>query len=105
MSESSHDANVIGNHVLYKIGILNSGKLYYKARIVSHGNRDSEKDNLKTDFVMCPLTGVRMLLSMCAHRRWHLTKVGVKRIFCSLERRLVMYTRNSLRGGFQSHSI
>lgn len=91
VSRIPQDANVIGSHVLYKIKILDNDALYCKARIAPHGNHDSEKNDLKTDSVLCPLTGVRMLLSTCAHIKWNLTKVDVKAPFCSLERHIVIY--------------
>lgn len=81
MSRIPRDANVIGSHVLYEIKVLENCSLYCKARITPHRNHDSEKDNLKTDSAMCPLIGVRILLSTCALRRWFVTKVDIKGAF------------------------
>ena len=74
-------ANVISSHVLYKIKELDDGKLLCKARIAPHGNKDFERDNLKTDSASCPPLGVRILLSICTILHWFPSKVDIKSAF------------------------
>ena len=74
-------ANVISSHVLYKIKELDDEKLLCKARIAPHGNKDFEKDNLKTDSASCPPLGVRILLSICTLLHWFPRKVDIKAAF------------------------
>ena len=52
-----------------------------KARIAPHGNKDSEKDGLKTDSTSCPPTGIRALLSIATIHKWPLAKIDFKSAF------------------------
>ena len=42
-------ANVISSHVIYKVKTSEDGSRTLKPRIVPHGNRDSEKDEIRKD--------------------------------------------------------
>ena len=75
------NANVIRSHVLYKMKERDDGSLTCKARIVPHGNEDSEKKNLKTDSASCPPLGMRVLFSFCNIFGWYLSKIDVKSAF------------------------
>lgn len=48
VSKIPHGSNVIGNHVIYKIKILNDKTFFCKARIAPRGNHDNEKHLLTT---------------------------------------------------------
>ena len=74
-------ANVISSHVLYKIKDLDDGFLQCKARIAPHGNKDKNKENLKTDSSSCPPLGFRILLSVCSLMHWFASKVDIKSAF------------------------
>lgn len=49
-----------------------------KARLATHGNKDSEIDGLKTDSTTCPPTGIRTLLSISNVNKWKLEKTDFK---------------------------
>lgn len=58
------DANVITSHVVYKIKTDETGSRKLKARVVPHGNRDTEKDNIRKDSATAQLGVIRLLLSV-----------------------------------------
>ena len=80
-SDVPANANVVSSHVIYKVKDLDDHSLHCKARIAPHGNKDSEKDGLRTDSSSCPSFGIRLLLFVCTILGWFLTKVDVKSAF------------------------
>lgn len=50
-------------------------------RITPHGNKDTEKSQLKTDPAVCPRTGIRILLSLAGIFQWRLAKINFKSAF------------------------
>ena len=52
-----------------------------KARIASHGNKDRDKEILKTDSCTCPPTVIRLLLSVASPMKWTVTKIDFKAAF------------------------
>lgn len=58
------DANVISSHVIYKVKTEEDGARRLKARIVPHGNHDSEKEEIRKDSSNAQLFVVRLLLSL-----------------------------------------
>eukprot|EP00178_Gracilaria_changii_P016074 TRINITY_DN453_c0_g1_i1.p1 TRINITY_DN453_c0_g1~~TRINITY_DN453_c0_g1_i1.p1 ORF type:complete len:311 (-),score=40.62 TRINITY_DN453_c0_g1_i1:1250-2182(-) len=75
------NANIISSHVLYKVKIKDDNSLMMKARIAPHGNKDREKQLLKTDSAVCPPLDFRTLLSFVSLFRWTLVKIDVKSAF------------------------
>ena len=75
------NANVISSHVLYKIKELDDKSLLCKARIAPHGDKDFEKESLKTDSASCQPLGARILLSICTLLHWFPSKVDIKWAF------------------------
>lgn len=69
------NANIISSHVIYKIKKNDDGSYKMKARIAPHGNKDKERENLKSDSATCPPTGIRVLLSIASLLQWPLAKV------------------------------
>ena len=57
-------SNLITSHVIYKVKANDDGPLKMKARIAPHGNKDKDRDLLKTDSAQCPSTGIRILVSI-----------------------------------------
>ena len=70
MSEVPRNANVITSHVLYKVKANDDGSMKMKARIAPHGNKDKDRSDLKSDSATCPPTGIRLLLSIAAIKKW-----------------------------------
>ena len=81
ISDVPENENVITSHVLYKVKDCDDRKRLMKARIAPHGNKDSEKDGLKTDSTSCPPTGIRALLSNATIHKWPLAKIDFKSAF------------------------
>ena len=46
-----------------------------KARIAPHGNKDKDRNRLKTDSAQCPPTGISILVSIATIMRWLLAKI------------------------------
>lgn len=63
--------------MLYKMKTLDDGSRLYKARIAPHGNKDKEKEALRTDSASCPPAGIRLLLSVCNIMKWHVSNIDV----------------------------
>ena len=61
ISQVPENANVITSHVIYKVKKNDDGSFKMKARIAPHGNKDLDRDQLKTDSAVCPPVGVRIL--------------------------------------------
>lgn len=75
------NANVISSHVIYKVKVKDDKSLKLKARIAPHGNENSLKNELKSDFAMCPPLGIRIILSIATIFSWILTAIDVKTAF------------------------
>lgn len=58
------NANTITSHVVYKVKTNEEGDRELKARIVPHGNRDTEKDCIRKDSATAQLCIIRLLLSI-----------------------------------------
>jgi len=59
-------ANVISSHVIYGIKQDESGTRKLKARLVVHGNRDSEKDFIRKDSSTAQFNVIRLLFSIAS---------------------------------------
>lgn len=75
------NSNVITSHVIYKVKLNDDGSFKMKARIAPQGNKDREKDDLKSDSASCPPTGIRLLLSIAAVRKWPLSQIDFTSAF------------------------
>lgn len=74
----SADSNVIQSEVIYKVNKNDDATLMLKARIALHGNGDSQKLKLLTNWCMFSASEVRIHLSVAAIRRWRNIKADVK---------------------------
>jgi len=81
LEEIPQGANIISSHVLYKVKDRDDGTRIIKARIAPHGNKDADKDGLKTDSTSCPPIGIRALLSLAVLKKWTLAKIDFKSAF------------------------
>ena len=71
-------ANIVRSHFVYNIK-LESGNIYrLKARLVPHGHRDAEKDQVRSDSSSASLFGIRLLLSLAAFLHMPLSSVDVR---------------------------
>jgi len=76
-----NNSNVITSHVIYKIKANDDGSLKMKARIAPHGNKDRDREDLKSDSATCPPTGIRVLLSIASLMKWPLAKIDFTSAF------------------------
>lgn len=74
-------SNVISSHVLYKVKIRDDGSKMMKARIAPHGNRNREKEDIKTDSATCSPVRMRIILSIAVIKGWKLAKIDFKSAF------------------------
>jgi Reverse transcriptase (RNA-dependent DNA polymerase) len=74
----SPQENIISSHTLYRVKVADDGKLSLKARIVPHGNRDMEKENIRGDSEVADYTSYRTVLALSAILNLSLFKVDVK---------------------------
>ena len=74
-------SNVITSHVTYKVKANDDGSLKLKARIAHHGNKDRDRERLKTDSSHCPPTGIRILTSIATIMHWSLAKIDFTSAF------------------------
>lgn len=81
ISQVPDNANVITSHVIYKVKTNDDGSFKMKARIAPHGNKDLDRNQLKTDSAVCPTLGIRILLSLATIFMWCLAKIDFKRAF------------------------
>lgn len=66
---------------MYKVKVNDDAPLKLKARIVPHGNDDSDKQLMWTDCCMCSPLGIRVVLSTAAYRSWRIVCIDVKTAF------------------------
>ena len=59
----------------------NDGSLKMKARILQHGSKEKEKDNLKAESLQCPPTGIRILMSIATMMKYPLPKIDFTSTF------------------------
>lgn len=76
-----NDANKILSHVLYKIKVSEDSSLSLKGRIAPHGNEDNFQPDMRFDRWMCPLIGIRVILSIAALKKCCIVKLDVKSAF------------------------
>lgn len=76
--EVPQDANVITSHVVYKIKTAETGEMKLKARIVPHGNRDKDKEDIRKDSSTAQFNCIRLLLSIAAIFNFRLALADIK---------------------------
>ena len=80
----SKNGIVMNNHVIHKVNENNDGSLKIRAQIAPHGNRDKERDSLKTDLAQCPPTGIRILASIATIIKWAVSKIDFVSAFLQI---------------------
>lgn len=60
------NANIVSSHTVYRIKAEDNDSLLLKARIISHGNEDSDTENFRSDCCIGPPLGIRVLQSTAA---------------------------------------
>ena len=81
VSKVPSDANVITSHVIYKVKLNDDASLKIRARIAPHGDKDTDQYQLKTDFSVCPPTGIWILLSLASFFKFCACKIDFKGAF------------------------
>lgn len=79
--EISRSANVISSHVVYRLETDEEGSRMLKARIVTHANHDSEKDDIRKDSSNASLFIVRLLLSLATFLGFRTATADIKGAF------------------------
>lgn len=64
INDVPQNANIITNHVIYKVKANVDGTLKMKAQIATHGNEDSDRHLLKTDYCECTTLEFEFLLQL-----------------------------------------
>jgi len=77
-SDAPDDANVITSHVIYKVKTDENDQRKLKARIVPHGNKDLEKDDIRSDSSTAQFAVIRLLLFLTVFLGFRLGTVDVK---------------------------
>lgn len=54
VTEIPSSANIKSSHALYKVKILDDKSVTMKSRTAPHGNKDKERDIVKSDSAVCP---------------------------------------------------
>lgn len=67
--------------MVYKINVEDDESLGLKGRIAPHGNDDSDAQNLRFDYCKCSPTGIHVIATTAANRRWRILKVDVEMAF------------------------
>lgn len=71
-------ANVISSHVVFKVKTNDDGSLELKGRVVVHGNRDSEKDSVRSDRAAADMMIVRTVISLASILGFELATADIK---------------------------
>jgi hypothetical protein len=74
ISDVPAGANIISSHVVYKWKSEDT----LKARIVTHGHRDDEKQFLRTDAPTMSVEVLRMIVSIAVENQWRIGSLDVK---------------------------
>lgn len=82
---------IIFMYTMHKLKMNDDHSFKLKAIIVPHGNEDSDNDNLRTDFCMCPSIGVRIVSSTATICKWFIVRVDAKGYFNKQYQYNVMY--------------
>ena len=72
------NANVITSHTVYKVKVSEDGSKDLKSRIVPHGNRDNEKDNIRKDSSTAQFDVIRLLLAVATFVGMRLAMADIK---------------------------
>ena len=77
--EVPQDSNVIGSHIVYTVKPTdNPGLLKLKTRIFVHGNRNSEKEALRTDSAVGSHSAFRLIYSLVMIFNLVLAKIDIQ---------------------------
>lgn len=96
------NSNIITSHVVYKVKTDEQGDREPKARIVPHGNRDLEKDNIRKDSATAQLCIVRLLLALTAILGFKLGFADMKGAYLQngpIQRDIFVRSPNEWQGG------
>lgn len=71
-------SNIISSHVVFKVKTNDDGSLRLKGRIVVHGNRDDDKDLVRSDSAAADMMIVRLVISLAAMLGFNLATADIK---------------------------
>ena len=69
------NSNIVTSHAIYKLKANDDGSLKMKARIAPHGNKNNDRDKLKTDSSQCPPSGIQILTLIATMIQWPISKI------------------------------
>jgi hypothetical protein len=77
LSELPPPSNVISSHHFFSIKQTSDGNLKLKCRMVPRGNRDREKEGLRTDSATAQFAAIRLLLSLAVLLHFRLSSIDI----------------------------
>lgn len=77
-SELPRNANVISSHVIFKIKTEDDGSLRLKGRIVVHGNRDADRELVRSDSAAADMMIIRMIISLATILDFNMASADIK---------------------------
>lgn len=77
-SELPSEANVISSHVVFKIKTNDDSSLKLKGRIVVHGNRDADRDLVRSDCAAADMMLIRLVISLTTIMGFNLGSADIK---------------------------
>lgn len=81
VSKIPKSSNTITSHAFYKCKQTDDGSIIVKTRIAPPGNKDKEKEGLKTDSAVCSPLGIRVLLTLAVIFRFVIAKIDARSAF------------------------
>jgi Reverse transcriptase (RNA-dependent DNA polymerase) len=78
-------SNVISSHLFFSIKHSSDGHLKLKCRMVPHGNRDLEKDGLRTDSATAQFGTIRLLLSLAVLLKLRVSSIDISGAYLQAE--------------------
>lgn len=76
--EGSQNANVLGEHIVYKVDTEEYGSLRLKHGIFPHGNHDKEQEEVQKDSATAQFDVTRLLLAVMSTMPFRIGSVDVK---------------------------
>lgn len=77
-SDLERGANVISSHVVFKVKSNDDGSLKLKSRIVVHGNRDDERELIRSDCAAADMLIIRLVISLATMLGFNMATADIK---------------------------
>lgn len=77
-SSNSWCASIISSHTVYKLKQIYDKSLRLKAHIATHGDENSDKDNLHTECCMGPPVGIWIVATTPSTKKWRIVRMDAE---------------------------